>query len=145
MHRAPLFCTFQPAVESAVSAMVKSSKRCSSPADPPVPLLSTIIDSIRPVTTVAINVSLATGLVAGAFQSAIFKPLWKNIVLIQRTWPITVRCPSSLFYLKFLKRSSLSNLFCLHMYRPLRASGIAAVIMSCGHHWRCLFTEKQIE
>ena len=34
MPRAPLFSSFQPVLESAVSALVKSSKRSSSPADP---------------------------------------------------------------------------------------------------------------
>jgi len=34
MPRAPLFCNFQPVLESAVRTPSKSSKRSSSPADP---------------------------------------------------------------------------------------------------------------
>ena len=66
-------------MESAICSLVKSSKRSSSPADPiPVPLLCTIIDSICPAITVAINSSLSTGIVPDVFKSAIVKPILKK-------------------------------------------------------------------
>jgi len=61
------FRTFQPAINSAVFSVVKSSMRSISPADSiPVPLLCTIINSIRPTITVSSNCSLATGIVSDA-------------------------------------------------------------------------------
>ncbi len=79
MSNAPLLCNFLPVSESAISALVKSSKRSSSPADPiPVPLLCNIIDSVCPAITVAINSSLVNGIVPDAFKSAIVKPILKK-------------------------------------------------------------------
>jgi len=76
MLRAPMFCNFQPAVEITVCTLFMESKRSTSPAYPiPVLLLFNIIDSICPAITVAINSSIATGIVPEAFKSTLFWPI----------------------------------------------------------------------
>lgn len=83
---APSFRQFHPAIASDICALVKSSKRSSSPADPiPVPLLCTIIDTIGSVITHCINSSLARGVVPDSFKSAIVKPILKKAGLDPET------------------------------------------------------------
>ncbi len=77
--KAPSFSQFHPVVASDVCALIKSSKRSSSPADPiPVPLLCKVIDTICPVITQCINSSLTKGVVPDSFKSAIVKPILKK-------------------------------------------------------------------
>jgi len=113
--RAQIFINFKTALESAVWALMKSTKRSCSPAYPiPVLLLCIIIDSICPAITVAINYSpLATGIGPDTLKSATVKQLLKNLVLIKITWRTTIRCLSFLSHLKFLNKLLLINKFCI--------------------------------
>jgi len=73
------FSAFQPVSPAEAVAVINSSKKCSSPADPiPTDLFCFMLPVLGPVVTAIINASLCQRNVPFSFKKAIVKPLLKK-------------------------------------------------------------------